>query len=156
MVTRYGIEGKVQSQPWEAHVLRAASGELSAGETTDEIIGLGWAKEAVVRLDVTTITTPDGDDEVDFYVQTSYNEGTDWADLENVHYATGDDGTTAIVLIVIGGPQSSAVGRAETDGTLADSSKLDLPLGDRLRIRTAVTGATAPTYAYNAEVLLKV
>ena len=134
--------------------LRSASGALTAGETTPALTGIGWARLAVIRLDITTLTLADGDDEVDFFIQTSYNAGTDWADVENVHFTVADNGTTIILLIVIGLPQSSATARTETDAALADDSKLDLPLGDRLRIQTAVTGATAPTYAYNAEVSL--
>ena len=135
--------------------LRRASGALTAGETTAPLVGIGWANLAVVRIDITTLTTPDGDDEVDFFIQTSYNGGTDWVDVEQIHYANAENGTTPTVLAVIGGPQSSAVARAETAAALADDTKLDLPLGDRLRIVTAVAGATAPTYAYNAEVFLR-
>jgi len=135
--------------------LRAASGTLSAGETSTPVTGLDHYNQAVIRLDVTEITTPDVDDEVDFYLQTSYNGGADWVDLENIHFDNGDNGTTAKKLLVIGGPQSSAVARAETDGSLADNTKLDLPIGDRLRWKTAVTGATAPSYAYNSEASLK-
>lgn len=136
-------------------VVRAASGSLVAGETTTAIQEIGWAKTAVIRLDVTTLTLPDADDVVDFYLQTSYNEGVDWVDIENIHFATADNGTTSKKLLVVSDPQSSAVARAETDGALADNTKLDLPLGDRVRIKTAVEGATAPTYAYNAEMSLR-
>ena len=139
-------------QRYEAYTLREASGNLTAGETSPVVTGLGWADEVVVRLDVTTITTPDGDDEVDFYIETSYNQGVDWADVENIHFDNADNGNSSVRLIVIGRPQSSAVARAETAATLADDTKLDLPPGDRIRIQTAVTGATAPTYAYSAEV----
>lgn len=133
--------------------VRSASGALSAAETSTPVTGLGWAKYAVVRLDVTTITTPDGDDEIDFYLQTSYNAGGDWVDLENIHFATADNGNTAIRLLVVTPqrPTAADVAETETDGTLADNTKLDLPLGDRLRISVVLTGASAPTYAYNAE-----
>lgn len=137
----------------EAHQLRPASGNLSAGETTTDLIVPPWAKRAMMRLDVTTITTPDADDEVDYYIQTSYNGGTDYADLANVHHSNADNGNTEIKLLTFDRGQSNVGAVDETDGSLADDSRSDLPLGDRLRIKTAVTGATAPTYAYNAEVL---
>ena len=146
--SRKGADGALST------ALRSASGALTAGESTAAITGLQGAILAVVRLDVTTITTPDADDEVDFYIQTSYNEGTDWVDLENIHFATANNGQTALRLIVIALPQSSAIAGTETDGALADNTKLDLPIGDRIRIKTTVTGATAPTYAYNAELMV--
>ena len=135
--------------------LRGPSGPLTAGETSPVLTDLGWVKEAVIRLDITEITTPDGDDEVDWYIQTSYNGGVDWADLENVHVATAENGTTEIHLIVIGRPDTTTTSRPETDAGLADDTKLDLPIGDRIRIRTVVTGTTAPTYAYNAEIFIR-
>lgn len=146
---------KVHKQNEHNVTVRAASGALTTGETTTPVTGLGAYRLAVIRLDVTTITTPDGDDEVDFYIQTSYNGGTDWADVENVHFDNADNGNTAIKLIIIGDPQTSAVARDETDGSLADDTKNDIPLGDRLRIKTVVAGASAPTYAYNAEASFK-
>ena len=100
--------------------LRGPSGPLTAGETSPVLTDLGWVKEAVIRLDITEITTPDGDDEVDWYIQTSYNGGVDWADLENVHVATAENGTTEIHLIVIGRPDTTTTSRPETDAGLAD------------------------------------
>ena len=136
--------------------IRTASGDLTAGESTTAIIDLGMFSLAVLQLDVTKITTPDGDDEVDFYIQTSYDAGSNWIDLENIHFAQADNGTTSTRLIVLGLPQSSAVARAVTDGSLADDTKLDLPFADRIRIKTTVTGATAPTYAYDCYAAFKV
>jgi len=144
-----GIQGKNDIE------LRAASGTLSVNETSTPVTDIEIYNQAVIRLDVTEITTPDADDEVDFYLQTSYNGGTDWVDLENIHFDNGDNGTTAIKLLVIDRPHSSAAARTETDGTLADDTKLDLPIGDRLRWKVELTGATAPSYAYNSEASFK-
>ena len=138
----------------EVRILREPSGTLSAGETITGLDGMEWARLAIVRVDITLITTPDADDQVDFYIQTSYNEGVDWVDLENIHLIDGDNGNTEVDLVVIGGPKANNTYIAETDGTLSDNTKVDLPLGDRLRIKTLVTGASAPSYAYNAEVYL--
>ena len=152
MTTKFA-DAKPRGARWEWAQLRAASGALTGADTSPRV-RCGWARLAVVRLDITTITTPDADDEVDFYVQTRFNGG-DWVDLENHHLANADNGTTRIRDIVIGGAQRSAAARTETAGTLADNTKNDLPLGDELRVVCAVTGATAPTYAYNAEVFLQ-
>lgn len=137
----------------DSFTLRAASGALTAGESTTAVTNLGGMTFCTVQLNVTTITTADADDEVDFYLQTSYDDGTTWADLENVHYDMGDTGTTATVLLRVGATGdvlAADTAAARTDGALADGSKLKIYLGDRLRFKTAVTGATAPTYAYNS------
>ena len=145
-------DGVADETRHESQQLRPASGALTAIETVDAILVPPWARKAVLRLDVTTLTTPDGDDEVDFYVQTSFNRGTDFADVANVHYATADNGTTPIVLITLDRAQQNVGAVTETDGTIADDTRNNLPLGDRIRVKTAVTGATPPTYAYNADV----
>lgn len=128
--------------------VRAVSGDLTAAEISTPILGLERFSLAVLRFDITKLTMG-GSDEVDFYIQTSYNGGTDWVDIENLHFGVGDNGATPKVLVVISPPQSSAVGRVETDASLADDTKLDLPLGDRIRIRTTIVDT--PTYAYSVE-----
>jgi hypothetical protein len=130
--------------------IRSASGSLSAAENSTPVTDLGGFSHGLIQLNVTTITTPDGDDQIDFYMQTSYDNGTSWIDMENIHFANADNGNTSKKLLVIAPAMSSAVGRAATDGTLGDDTKLDLPLGDRLRISVKITGSTAPTYAYTA------
>ncbi len=43
-----------------------------------------------------------------------------------------------------------------TDGTIRDNIRsYDRPLGSDIRIKTTVTGATAPTYAYSAVVMFQ-
>ncbi len=138
--------------------LRAASGPLTGADTPIPLIECAWCVDVVIVLDVTTITTPDGDDEIDFYFQTTYDGGTTWTDLENVHFATADNGTPAKRIVRLGppGPISSADKAADnTDGTLADDTKNAYPLGAFIRAKTAVTGATAPTYAYSAKVFVR-
>lgn len=137
---------------FESQVIRPASGALSAAETGLALLVPGWAKKAIVHLDITTITTADGDDEVDFYIQTTYNRGTDWVDLANVHVANAQNGSPEASLLTFDREQSNVSAIAPADAALADDTRANLPLGDRMRIRTAVSGASAPTYAYNAEV----
>lgn len=136
-------------------VLRSASGDLTAADTSSEVDAR--FDEGVVFLNVTKITTADGDDEVDFYVQTTYDGGTNWSDLENVHFDNADNGTAAKKILAIGVTENPATLTAQnsTDGTLADDTKLYLPIGSQIRIKTAVTGASAPTYAYSATVLFR-
>jgi hypothetical protein len=131
--------------------IRSASGALSAGETTTAITGVHLFTQAAIYIDITTITTTDVDDEVDFYLQTTYDGGTTWIDLANVHVENADDGLTQKTFIFI---SQIGVGIAQTDGgtdgTLTDDTNVDYPMGSQLRIKTAVTGATDPTYAYSA------
>lgn len=135
------------TSPGNVFTLRAASGDLTAGETTTAVPIIGT--NAGVFLNVTKLTTADADDEVDFYIQTTY-DGTNWFDLSCIHFATGDTGTTPKYVMVFGPPSvlASSVGVLATDGTLTDDTKALLPLGTHIRIKTKVTGATAPTYAY--------
>ena len=82
-------------------ILQSASGALTAATTTTAVNTVFGT--AVIFLDVTTITTADADDEVDFYFQTTYDGGTTWTDVENIHFATADNGNTATRVIVIDG-----------------------------------------------------
>jgi hypothetical protein len=75
--------------------LREASGNLTAAETTTALSNLGGFETAIVFLNITTLTLADADDEVDFYLQTTYDDGTTWVDIQNFHFDNGDNGTTA-------------------------------------------------------------
>lgn len=131
--------------------LRPASGALSAGETATAIADLQMFTQFVVYVNITTITTADADDEVDFYIQTTYDGGTTWVDLSNVHVDNTDNGSTQKTFIFI-----SAIGAGidqvdgGTDGTLTDDTNVNYAVGSQMRVKTAITGATAPTYAYTA------
>lgn len=129
--------------------VRAASGALAVAETTTAITGLQLFTQAVVYVNITTATLVDGDDEVDFYIQTTYDDGTTWIDLANVHLATADNGSPQKTLIFI---SDMAAGVAQlddpTEGTISDDTNADYPVGSQMRIKTLITGATAPTYAY--------
>ena len=133
--------------------LRAASGALTAAENSPTlVISPPGYSLAVVTLNVTTLTVPDADDEVDFYLQTCYDQAQTWNDLANVHFANGDSAVTRFIVIH---PEASATNITPSAGAIADNTvSATRPLGWALRIRATVTGGTAPTYAYNAEVYL--
>lgn len=218
-------------------VLRAASGALTAGEVVlfdRPPKSLEKFVAALVHLHVTTITTADGDDEVDFYIQTAWGDtgyadstantaealvggaipntsevitttdgsvfavgdmiridnermlitaiatddltvrrgqegdavaahanpsdifllGVVWEDVANVHFAVADNGNTEEAIITIGPAPAGVTNYTHSDQAIADDTNRDVPLGNRLRLVTAVTGATAPTYAYSANVSL--
>lgn len=83
-------------------VLRAASGALTAGETSFETTCAG-SSYALVYLDITTLTLADADDEVDFYVQTTYDGGVTWVDCQNFHFSNADNGAAVKRAAVING-----------------------------------------------------
>ena len=87
----------VRADSW---TLQSATGALTAGQTSNEVDGRGSI--ATIYLDVTTLTLADADDEVDFYIQTTY-DGTNWTDAQNIHFSNADNGSTAKRIIVVDG-----------------------------------------------------
>jgi hypothetical protein len=83
------------------YILQAASGDQTVARTSDEIDSR--LSSATVRIDITKLTLADADDEVDFYVQTSYDGGASWVDCQNFHFTTDDNGSTALVEALIDG-----------------------------------------------------
>lgn len=106
----------------------------------------------LVLFDVTVLTLADADDEVDLYIQMTYDGGTTWTDVENIHFANADNGTTAKKVVSVGVQEFVAADTAtdSVDGALADDTKEKAALGSAMRIKTTITGATAPTYAFSA------
>lgn len=78
-----------------------------------------------------------------------------WVAVANVTYATADNGTAPQAVVSVGNPALTPVIVDDLDGEVADDTIRALPLGDRLRLRTTVAGATAPTYNYSARVSLQ-
>ena len=133
--------------------LREPSGDLAVVDTSPSVDTEGFAT-AVVQLNVTELVMADGDDEVDFYIQTQLPDG-DWADVANAHFDNGDEPIAGATRLIGIGPKAAGVAViTPTDGTLSDDTNVDLPLGMAVRIRVVLTGATAPTYAYNASIAL--
>jgi hypothetical protein len=89
----------VEAQPPYQFVLRAASGALTDADTSTAVETK--LSTAAITLDVTTLTLADADDEVDFYIQTTYDGGTNWVDCENIHFSNADNGSTAKRVIII-------------------------------------------------------
>lgn len=73
----------------------------------------------------------------------------DWVEVAQITYDQADDGTAPAAVVVIGNSALGPVILDDLDTALSDNSVLAAPLGDRLRIRTTIAGATAPTYNYS-------
>jgi hypothetical protein len=82
-------------------------------------------------------------------------QNVDWVEVAQITYDDTDDGTAPEALVVLGSTDMSPVILDDIDAALADDTILPAPLGDRLRIRTSVAGATAPTYNYSARASLQ-
>lgn len=82
-------------------------------------------------------------------------QDVDWITVANITYALADDGTAPNALVVVGSTDISPVILDDLDEALGDNVILAAPLGDRLRLRVTVAGATAPTYNYSARVTLQ-
>lgn len=82
-------------------------------------------------------------------------QDVDWVEVAQITYDIADDGTTPEAIIVIGSIDISPVILDDVDEALGDNTILAAPLGDRLRLRASVAGATAPTYRYSARASLQ-
>lgn len=72
-----------------------------------------------------------------------------WIEVAQITYDDTDDGTSPHCVVVIGGEGAGPQIVDDLDVALADDTVLALPLGDRLRVRTTIAGATAPAYNYS-------
>ncbi len=81
-----------------------------------------------------------------------YLLNVNWIEVAQVTYDTTDDGTSPHCVVVVGGEGTGPQIVDDLDVVLADDTVLSLPLGDRLRLRTTIEGASPPTYNYSARV----
>ncbi len=77
----------------------ADTGTFSAATTLAEKMTFG--ESAIILLDFTALTLEDPDDEIDAFIQTTYDGGTTWTDLQNFHFSNSDNGSTATNVAVI-------------------------------------------------------
>ncbi len=141
---------KVQREQ-QSNLTVLATGAITISTEHTPLTGLGQYNNAIIQAIFATLTLPDGDDVIDVYLQTSFDGGTTWVDIENVHFETTEDGNTPTFIFMIGpAVVGTTTGRTPTDGTITDDTKVDVPLGDRIRFKTLLAGATAPTYNFTA------
>ena len=79
-----------------------------------------------------------------------FRQDVDWVTVANITYDNTDNGLSRQAVVVIGEEGTTPIIVDNVETALADNTVLALPLGDRLRLRTTVAGATAPTYNYSA------
>lgn len=84
-------------------------------------------------------------DATDIFIQ-----DVDWITVANITYDNTDNTLSRQAVVVVGEEGTTPIIADNLETALADNTVLAMPLGDRLRIRTTVAGATAPTYNYSA------
>lgn len=147
-----------------------ADGSLTDIETTD---GTQFEVGDIIRIDQermrVTVINPDGlganfirvlrgfeNDPVQTHATATdiFRARMEWITVANITYDNTDDATTprAVVQIVA---QDGNLIIDDLDEVLADNTILNLPLGNALRVRATVAGATAPTYNYEVIVILE-
>jgi hypothetical protein len=100
---------------------------------------------AALNIDITTITMPSTSCELDFYLQTSYDGGTKWTDVENFHFGYNDDGATARRLGVIDGAM-------EGPGTMKSITGTDPAAGNEI-VETVPAGAVWKLQSFRAQLV---
>lgn len=73
-----------------------------------------------------------------------------WTNVARESYLNADDGTAPVAVLTIGEQAAGIDIAADIQADLGADGVRELPLGSRLRVRTTVAGATAPTYRYEA------
>lgn len=210
-------------------LVRALSGALTAADRPLPITNLGGHRRAVIHIiQEAELITPDGDDEVNFFLDTAYGEGVfaasgelltadiddtqqavgvddastfvvgdvvqvdnermlvtatdgltpgtitvnrghdgdgrvlhlnnaavnlldvDWVNIALVAYAQADNGAAPVAVITVASVGGNTALLNDIQADLGAEGVRALPLGDRLRLRVEVAGATAPTYNYSA------
>lgn len=153
--TTQSVSGRApaRSQDGNAYKIRAATGNISGADTGERVPCRG-ASICVLDLDITAFTRPDADEELDAIVQTSYDDGASWVDLENFHTETAG-AQRRIFLLGIPNTVGSVV--TPSDGALADNTKVELPIGTHMRLKMIHTDPlnADSVYAYNASMYFR-
>ena len=127
--------------------LRAAGATTANEVGSHKIVWQGYT-HAIVIFNFTTVTMA-VTEECDVFIQTTYDGGTNWHDVENIHFEDGSE-VTGFRIAVLSLAMSSAVARTGSDATLADDTKLDIPLGSGLRVKHAFTNGGTINYTAEA------
>jgi hypothetical protein len=78
---------------------------------------------------------------VDYYVQTTYDGGLTWVDMQNVHFVAGQTPDCAIAVLGLPDTVTPTVTKGPfTEGSLAADTGNNLMLGNGLRLRIKAGG----------------
>lgn len=170
--TAYGAGPFVDSTANTVGAMPAGGGNVIPNvvatlDTTDgtqfvvgDIIQLGTEELLVTAIAVNVLTVRRGQNGTGVLAHVTatdiFLQDVDWVEVAQITYNNADDDASApSAVIVIGSTSAAPIIVDDLDVALADNTILALPLGDRLRLRTTIAGATAPTYNYSARVALQ-
>lgn len=134
----------------------AAAGTVHAGASTVNGTGVVFReafREAMIVLDVTAAAAASGDT-LDVYIDTSPDGGTSWINVGHFTQVLGNGGAKKFVMALrADNPGASAV----TDVTSNASAGVTRQYGitDRLRYRSIVASASAPSFTFGITAFLK-
>jgi hypothetical protein len=77
-----------------------------------------------------------GGTKINVYVQTSIDQGQSFVDIANIAFAN----TPGVSIVNLSALDKLSTPTAPSDGTLADNTVLDGPLGDQFRVKVISTG----------------
>lgn len=128
----------------EKGVLVAQTGTKSANTTHDPSTLLNSPTEVVFNLVVGTLSCTTAQ-EIDFYFQTTHDDGATWRDLGNIHFAA--EAATASKSFSHVRPQVGQTNIAASDGAIADNTVAStVPVGDQVRLKLLLTGTASADY----------
>lgn len=128
---------------------------VAADETTDAFLLPDNYHRAIVTINLVTLTLPNASDEVDFYIQTTYDMGQNWHALANIHFTNTETGTTPKHVIFLSDPATTVTNITPTATVADDNVNSTVPIGDRIRIFLDLTIVGAISVNYTAQVLAK-
>lgn len=134
----------------------ATAGTIHAAATTVTgtavVFREAW-KEATVILNVTAAATGAGDT-FDCYIDTSPDGGTTWVNIGHFTQVLGNGGAKKFVMALRSdNPGATAVADVTSDA--AAGATRQYGINDRLRYRSIVASATAPSFTFGITAFLK-
>ena len=133
----------------EVKVINASDGAITASTTyaPSALNQIGFYRECWCVIKTTDQDLPGAGDAVDVFIQTTFDSGNNWVDVENIHFENGtavanrDDNETGTWVAALTGAMISTTARETGDATIDADTKLDIGFGSGLRVKIVVANA---------------
>lgn len=142
---------KIRKDPYAQRLALLAETTITTavtGTTTTAVVDLEGMKYLGVQA---LFTYGSGGTTAKFWVQTSFDAGTTWTDIQCFSYTT----TSATKFQVVKAAIAVAADQSIQDAALAANTILDGVLGDRLRIKYTTTGTYAGSTTIKIDAVVK-
>ena len=127
--------------------LEGGSGSIvKTTTTTTPILVPDGHKHLVWTIENDANLSLESGEEVDFHLQTTYNEGRDWEAIANIHWSNSEDGTAPTHHVLFDGNVFTSAANIVPDTTAADDAVVDRPIGEQLRIHILFTNGGTIDY----------